>query len=258
MENAGSHKNSISDIVDGRFHSNIVYHEHSRRYAFARQFVKGKAVLDAGCGVGDGTYMLAEAVKNITAIEADKEALHKARQEFNHPNIDYAVCDCRSLCFRNEAFEAVVSLEVIEHFKEQEIFLSEMLRVLKKGGVAVISTPNREMIKKLGSTSNATHVKELTLEEFTDMLSRYFVSVELYGSRRGKGIDGAWVWLQQYVRLDIFRLRSFIPQSCRNAMARKIAISSGAKQPEKITGDDIIISKENLYSASNLIAVCRK
>jgi len=46
-----------------------LYQEHLCRYNFAKKFVQGKKVLDAGCGEGYGTDLLADIAAEITGIE---------------------------------------------------------------------------------------------------------------------------------------------------------------------------------------------
>ena len=57
--------------------------------------------------------------------------------------------DAHFLPFRNEAFDTVVCYEVIEHVDSPRKVLKEIARVLKKGGRAIISTPNPHYLPKI-------------------------------------------------------------------------------------------------------------
>jgi len=61
------------------------------------------------------------------------------------------------------------------------LFLTELRRVLKDNGLAIISTPNREVSKN----KNPFHIKELNKEEFLAILNKYFSQVYLWEQTNG-------------------------------------------------------------------------
>ncbi len=98
---------------------------------------KVKEVLDLSCGDGETSRMLAEDGFAVVATE------------YGHPHSlgDRILCvggvdlnEC--LPFKNAAFDGVNLTEVIEHVEHQTQLVREIARVLKEGGVVVISTPN--------------------------------------------------------------------------------------------------------------------
>src|SRR5258705_11438377 len=71
---------------------------HAQRYRFACQFVKGKRVLDAGCGVGYGARMLALAgASEVVAVDVSDEVLAEARTRFSHVRVRFICDDCETL-----------------------------------------------------------------------------------------------------------------------------------------------------------------
>src|SRR5882672_6003765 len=151
--------------------------EHVARYRFARDRVQGR-ILDVACGTGYGTAMLG-------AVGADLsiEALRYARR---HP-ASYIAADAGRLPF-GRCFDAVVSFETIEHVPDPGRFVAECARVLKPGGVLLVSTPNRELWSPRSSKPlQRHHVKEFNRRELLDLLRPF--EVELHGqillSRRG-------------------------------------------------------------------------
>ena len=106
--------------------------EHVARYRFARERVRGR-ILDVACGTGYGTAML-----GAVGLDLSLEALRYARR---HP-APYVAADAAVLPF-GRVFDAVVSFETIEHVADAGRFVSECARVLKPGGVFLVSTPNR-------------------------------------------------------------------------------------------------------------------
>ncbi len=246
-------------ILKRRFESNLLFQEHAARYRFVERFVKGKDLLEVGCGIGWGTRELSHHVRRIVAIEIDRERIGIAKKWFSKEGILYIMGDGCSLPFKGESFDVVVSLEVIEHIEDQRGYLREIRRVLKEGGLAIISTPNREVIYMEGTPPNPFHVKELSLREFMDLLSETFGSVEIFGQRRGRGVRGLIGPLQRFVRrIDPFNIRRLIPRKAKTGLSEKISIATGAKEDASISWKDFPISKKGISHARNLIGICRK
>ncbi|MFC1658186.1 class I SAM-dependent methyltransferase [Candidatus Omnitrophota bacterium] len=90
-------------------------------------------------GTGGGT--LAKQAKDrgwqVTALDIEKEPFkYKHEIEFRQGDLN------QGLPFGEEAFDCVVMLEVIEHLKNPSFVLSQIYRVLKPGGIFILSTPN--------------------------------------------------------------------------------------------------------------------
>jgi ubiquinone/menaquinone biosynthesis C-methylase UbiE len=252
-------KDKKIDIIKTRFNSNLVYKEHLARYNFIRKFVKDKFILDLGCGIGDGTYNLSLEAKRVIGIELDRERLRIASGNFGNGNLNYLVMDGCLLGFKDESFDIVVSLEVIEHLENQNKFLFEINRVLKDRGIAIISTPNKKIIKIEGTEPNPLHLKELTFKEFKKLLKKYFRGIEFYGQRRGRRIKGISGIIHYFIRIiDLFKIRKLFPPTFKNNISTKIARVTGAKDIDEITVEDFVISEKNLRHARNIIALCKK
>ena len=125
--------------------------EHMNRYIFASDLVKNKKVLDAACGTGYGTALLAQSAERVFGIDISKEAISYAESNYSAKNVNFAVANIEKLPFESDFFDVVVSFETIEHVdtQKQEKFLSEVKRILKKDGIFIISTPNKEVYKNL-------------------------------------------------------------------------------------------------------------
>jgi SAM-dependent methyltransferase len=100
---------------------------------------KSGSILDVGCA--DGFYSRAIADKNnrVIGMDTNIDYLDKERQ-FNNPL--FLVANGENLNFRDEVFDAILCIDVIEHVDNDEQALSEIYRVLKPGGQLVISVPN--------------------------------------------------------------------------------------------------------------------
>ena len=143
--------------------------EHLARYLWASQIADGKDVLDAGCGVGYGSRILAEAGGHVTGVDASDDAIAESIRRAGDL-AEFRVADVTMLPFAPHSFDAVVCFEVIEHLGNREAALDELKRVLRPGGVAIVSSPNRGVYP----AGNPHHVFEYTSGELLDALGERF------------------------------------------------------------------------------------
>jgi 2-polyprenyl-3-methyl-5-hydroxy-6-metoxy-1,4-benzoquinol methylase len=155
---------SFERISPGHFPEAVV-REHEARYRWAARYVRDESVLDVGCGTAYGCDILANSgARYVTGIDIALPALQHGKTRFAAT----LVCgEISSLPFRSCAFDVVTCFEVIEHVREQESLLREMKRVLKPGGILLVSTPN----KMRSSGTNPYHLKELRVSEFISLIS---------------------------------------------------------------------------------------
>jgi SAM-dependent methyltransferase len=97
-------------------------------------------VLEAGCGSGTYVAALRESGRRVEGIEYSPELVELVNQR--RPDLPVRVGDALAVDAADGAFDAYVSIGVIEHRREgPEPFLAEAHRVLRPGGVAVIAVP---------------------------------------------------------------------------------------------------------------------
>jgi SAM-dependent methyltransferase/uncharacterized coiled-coil DUF342 family protein len=152
--------------------------EHVHRYLLARDFCRGKRVLDAASGEGYGAALLAQVAAAVTGVDIAPDAVAHAAASYQTPNLHFVRGDARAMAIADESFDVVVSFETIEHFAEQDQFLAEIRRVLRPQGLLLVSTPDRDNYSPTNSPANPFHALELTREEFVSLLSRYFAHVD--------------------------------------------------------------------------------
>jgi len=92
--------------------------------------------------------------------------------------------------FADNSFDIVVTFQVIEHIQDDVGFLKEIHRVLRPGGFAIITTPNRPM----SLSRNPWHIREYTGRELGDLTRKTFQRVEV------KGISGNSKVMEYYER----------------------------------------------------------
>ncbi|MBI1683293.1 glycoside hydrolase family 99-like domain-containing protein [Caulobacter hibisci] len=146
--------------------------EHLHRYLFASQFCEGMTVLDIASGEGYGTYMLSQVAALVIGVDIDPQAVAHASKTYASDNLSYRVGSVAKIPAENATFDVVVSFETLEHVVEHKEFLDEARRVLKPGGVLVMSTPNKTVY--MHDEENHYHLLELTREEFVDFIQARF------------------------------------------------------------------------------------
>lgn len=155
---------------------------HMQRYLSLLNICKGKSVLDAACGEGYGTNILASVAKSVKGIDISNEAVEKAQVKYKSDIIDFVVGSVQKLPYETDVFDVVVSFETIEHVNsEMQIqFLDEIKRVLKKDGILIMSSPDKKNYSELPNFKNKYHIHELYREEFLNLLENRFKYVDLY------------------------------------------------------------------------------
>ena len=160
-------------------HSEI---EHMHRYTAVAPLLKGKVVLDAACGTGYGSNMLAREAERVCGIDISQEAIAYANENFGATeNVEYQIGDITHIPYPESTFDVVVSFETIEHVNEklQYLFLKEIKRVLKEDGILIMSTPNKEIYTiQQGNQATEWHVKEFLEEEYHDFIQSEFQYVK--------------------------------------------------------------------------------
>lgn len=130
-----------TDIPSWDYMSEIVFETlRSRCGSFS-----GRRVLEAGCGTGRVSLEIARAGGNVACIDISSEAIALTRRTFSASGmpVETMVASLFALPFKNGEFDVVWNAGVLEHFSEQERkeALTELLRVVKPGGVLVTLNP---------------------------------------------------------------------------------------------------------------------
>jgi ubiquinone/menaquinone biosynthesis C-methylase UbiE len=115
------------------------------RHRFALEMLEnvvppGSKVLDAGCGTGEMAARLAERGYEVWGVDIAEPMVRYA--SYHHKSGRFRVGDVERIPFDDNTFDAVVCLGVIEYLANDEQALSEIRRVLKPGGSAVVATPS--------------------------------------------------------------------------------------------------------------------
>ena len=155
---------------------------HLVAYQLAADLARGARVIDIGCGEGYGSALLAGCAASVLGVDIAPEVIEHARARYTGSRLSFEVMDVCKLKLPSSSFEVAVSMQVVEHLQDVERYFEEMLRVLVPGGLAVLTTPNRETISPgRNKPLNPFHFTEYTHQEFAALLRRHFDRVELSG-----------------------------------------------------------------------------
>ena len=161
-----------------------IWYEHWHRYSVMLPAARGLRVLDAACGEGYGSWLLAGSAAEVVGIDVDGAAIdHAVARYAERPNLRYLQGSCAALPLATGSVDLIVSFETIEHLAGQEAMLAEFRRVLAPAGALAISSPNKAIYSEETGFENKFHVRELTRDELAAMLDVHFPQQAWYGQR---------------------------------------------------------------------------
>ncbi|MDR7222764.1 glycoside hydrolase family 99-like domain-containing protein [Aminobacter aminovorans] len=177
-----------------------IQHEHYHRYLFAAPYCRDRSVLDIACGEGYGCHLLAQIAGSVVGVDIDGETIRYAQGQYASSRLRFEIGDATAIPLPAESVDIVTSFETIEHFSDHEKFLAEVARVLRPGGLLIISSPNRPIYSEENQHSNPFHARELDREEFRSALQLKFANVVLFEQR---SIDGSVIIAETPARTQI-------------------------------------------------------
>jgi SAM-dependent methyltransferase len=157
---------------------NYWFQRHVVAYEYAAGLVGGLEVLDAGCGEGYGSDMLA-AVADVVGVDLDEGVVRHAGRTY--PRARFESADLLALPFPDASFDAVVTLQVVEHMSGPREFVAECIRVLRPGGRLILSTPNRLTFSREG-IRNPFHTYEFAPADVRSLLERHLSLLSMAGT----------------------------------------------------------------------------
>jgi 2-polyprenyl-3-methyl-5-hydroxy-6-metoxy-1,4-benzoquinol methylase len=140
-------------------------------------------VLDYGCGSGYGSNLLAGHAKTVVGMDIQPQIIDHCIKTYSSPNLSFLKKDPNyCLPFEDDSFDVIVSFQVIEHIPKVKNYLLEFNRVLRGGGVLLITTPNKKYrLLPFQMPSNTEHLREYRLGTLEKQLKAVFKNVEIHG-----------------------------------------------------------------------------
>lgn len=184
--------------VPGHAEEQYWFARHEAVYRWSRDVltdtVRDGLIVDAGCGEGYGSALLARADSHranatmVMGLEYDPFASVHAHRRY--PEVHIVRANLVAMPLGAQTADAVVTLQVIEHLWDLPGFLRDCYRVLKPGGSLIASTPNRPVFSPgLGrheKPTNPFHVEEFDAEQVHLLLADAgFADIQVFGLWHG-------------------------------------------------------------------------
>lgn len=194
--------------------------EHIYRYKFASRFVIGKRVLDIACGEGYGSFLLLKAgASDVIGIDISELACTHAKKKYG---IDARLGSVHSIPLDDNSIDIVVSFETLEHVSDlhQKLFLKECVRILKRNGILIVSTPNKAVWDEIGG-EHPDHISELYESELESLISKHLFihnrftqatwAAPPFSLRSLSAINSFWLNIKGMYRLKTLLKKLFCP-----------------------------------------------
>ena len=124
--------------------------------------------------------MLGTVARSVVGVDIALDTVAHATAHYARRNVTFRAGDCAAIPLDDASVDVVVSFETIEHHAHHEEMLREIRRVLRPGGLMILSSPERFEYSERPGTNNPFHVRELYRQEFVDLVARHFPHSDLY------------------------------------------------------------------------------
>ena len=237
---------------------------HLAAYRYARELARDRQVLDAGCGEGFGTVLLAETARRVTGIDYSAATVAAAARAYQRPNLEFRQLDVYELPGLGLRFDLITNFQVIEHLPDPTKFLTAVRAALKPEGVLMLTTPNR-----LTTVSeNPYHLREYTADELNALLRPLFGRIEMLsmmGNAKVRAFDAERArQVQRVLRFDPLGLRHRLPHSVvkfafgRLAVLVRRRVADEADETRSIAPGDFHVAEGSDPAALDLVALCKR
>lgn len=196
----------------------------------------GKRLLEVGCGTGTDLLQFARGGAIVTGVDLTPRSIEIARRRFEVYGLagEFAIEDGENLSFPDASFDAVYSFGVLHHTPDTHRAVSEIHRVLKPGGTAIVMLYHRASLYYWGSIIFKYGLLrgELLKEKPSDIMSRrveYSDSegrplVKAYTRREARGMfrdfQACEIQVNQLTRRELKPIGGLAPEAWFQWLAR--------------------------------------
>ncbi|CAL2091688.1 SAM-dependent methyltransferase [Tenacibaculum sp. 190524A02b] len=229
-----------------------------KAYEIVSDYVSGKT-LEIGCGEGYGVALYYSKVSSLTLIDKSSYSVELLKKKYPEATvIQQKIPPLKNI--PNNYYDTIISFQVIEHIKNDSLFLKEIHRVLKPEGKVFLSTPNANK----SIARNPWHYREYTFSELQSLTNTYFKDCIIKGIEGNKKTDEYYnnngIAVSKLLKLDIFNLQKRmpaillrIPYEILNRINRRGLLKKYRKQIENLKSEDYTL---NVFSDKTLDFFC--
>lgn len=156
---------------------------------YTKYLKKNDVVLDLGSGNGQSSIKASRFAKKVVGLEIDKELIKIAKKSAEIKkltNVIFLESDLEGkLNFKDNSFDKIIFLDVLEHLIKRDQILREIKRIFKPGGVLFLGVPNNQTSWKkfqrsagINSFSDPDHKIEFSEGEIKDLLKKHNFNIE--------------------------------------------------------------------------------
>ncbi len=241
---------SSHERADDHISNNVTYQRCLYAYEYALPLVKGKDVVDVGCGLAYGTALMAREAAHITGLDYDPATIEANKHQYrNVTNMSFKASQVPPLNMPDSSADVITAFQFIEHIEKRKEFVADCLRVLRPGGKLIVTTPNA----KKSLARNPFHVHEYTFAEMQEEMSALTPHIALQGLQGNEVVNNYYAengkWVRSILKWDVLKLHTLIPAKLLTGPYNWITSLMRRNLMEKVdTTTDITTSDFNLQS----------
>jgi 2-polyprenyl-3-methyl-5-hydroxy-6-metoxy-1,4-benzoquinol methylase len=173
---------------ESRFVDSGYYRQMLGRYAFAgSQFCRDADVLETGCGLGWGAYLVGHYARHVTAFDLDPVTIQYCAETWKTDTIRWLTGDARDLGFlQGQRYDVCLGMETIEHFSAQDgaTYVAAVASVLRPGGIFIGTSafPESQQEALAMQEFNPYHPHIFTHDEMLGLLKQHFNRAAIIGN----------------------------------------------------------------------------
>lgn len=202
------------------------------RYYWAAEYCRGKDVLEAACGSGQGLGYLAKVARSLRGGDFAPEMVERARRHYED-RVRVSQFDAQSMPFGDGSLDVVLLFEAIYYLPSPGAFLQECRRVLRPGGQVLLATANKDLYDFNASPYSHTYFGVTELDE---LLGRHGFRTEFLAA-----FPVSEASIRQRLLRPVKRLAvglGLMPKTMAGKKLLKRLVFGGlVKMPDEINGD---------------------
>lgn len=201
------------------------------RYHWAASYCDGKDVVEVACGGGQGLGLLATHARSLLGTDIAPEVLDRARKTYDD-EIRLAVGAADRIDVPSATLDVILLFEALYYLPDPDGFFAEASRVLRPGGVLLITTANKDLFD---FTRSPHSTRYFGVDELGRMLQAHGFASRMYGY-----VDTALLSFRQRmfrpVKFAANRLRLMPKTMAGKSILKRVVFGKMTSMPNRIDG----------------------